>query len=281
MRGGEDLSSRRRRSSSRGSITASLSIQPAVLGSSNVGASRPSATGSSTAHASTTAAELRCSNAEPPRGPAVQSTQPPPADVSASTAVQSSENPAADESSDSSFAEHGSNGAAYCGPDAPSRHVPVAWQPGIDLLEGMQEGTARDSPTETRRLSDSAASGPRSYPLSPRSLAAVSPGPPAQPRDGGTAIAHQPAEGSPLAGAARASLPASAQVSVSVANTSAHAKLNGWALPPRAPHASAGRSADAQLGGHSKAAAGNTAVRPLEKQLSNVDGARQAAEPGE
>ncbi len=278
MRGGEDLSSRRRRSSSRGSFSSSLSIQPVVLGSSNVATSRPSATGASTAHASATVAELRCSNDEPPSGLAVQRTQPRPADLREST-VRSNESPAADESGYSSDSEHGSNGAAHCGPDPLSRPVPVAWQPGIDLLEGMQESKAQDSPTETRRLSDSAATGPRSYPLSPRSLAAVSPGPPVQQREGGIA-ARVPAESLPLAGAARASLPAPAQVSASANHPSTLMKLGGWALPPRAPHAAAGISADAQRDSNSKVGAGSIAARPLEKQLSSVDAATQLLDPG-
>jgi len=280
MRGGEDLSSRRRRSSSRGSFSASLSIQPVVLGSSNVAASRPSATGASTANANTKAAELRCSDDEPPSGLALQSTQPLPADLREST-VQRSESPASGESSYSSLAEHGSNSAAHCGPDPLSRTVPVAWQPGIDLLEGMREGSAQDSPTETRRLSDSAASGPRSYPLSPRSLAAVSPGPPAQPQDGGSATANVQAESSPRARAACAGLPAPVQGPASVVNTSAHTKLTGWALPPRVPHAAAGISADAHHDGKNKVGAGSIAARPLEMQLSNVDAAMQLSESGD
>ena len=279
MHGGEDFS-RRRRSSSRGSFSSSLPVQPASLGSSNVGVSRPPpvSTAARAANADTAAAEHRCSNDELPSGTALQSTWVQPVDTKTSTAVRRNDSPAA-EVGHVSLADHARNHAAHSGPDALSRHVPVAWQPGIDLLEGMQESTAQDSPTDTRRLSDSAVSGPRSYPLSPTSLAAVSPGPPAQSCDGAAAAAPPPAESSHPA-AMRGSLPPPAQMSTSVLHTVAHTELGGWALPPRAPPAAAAVRADEKGDADSKIGAGSTAARPLEKQLSNVDAAMPLSSPG-
>ena len=278
MRGGEDLS-RRRRSSSRGSFSG-LSIQPAVLRSSNVGVAQPVAPGANAATAAR-AAEPRYSDNEPPTGSALQCEQPRPADLQGGTAVQSSEHSTTAEVRHSSLADHGSTSAAYCTPDSTSRHVPVAWQPGIDLLEGMQESTAQAGPTEARRLSDSAASGPRSYPLSPSSLAAVSPAPPVQLRDNCTAAATPPADTLPPAAAARVGLPAPTQISTSVLHSVAYTEPSGWTLPPRAPPAAAGVRADGKHDANSKVGAGSTVVRPLEQQLSNVDAAMPAAEPGE
>lgn len=283
MRGGEDLSGRRRRTSSRGgSFCGSFAVGSAVVASSTVSLSGPAAAGANTVDVVAAGALVRCSD----RGPtsdhtAVQSAQPRAAEPSADSAARSDADAAEPEASHRLHDNSNCNDASH-GVGSLAGRVTVAWQPGIEsLLEGMQQDMDQGKPTEARRLSDSAADGPRSYPLSPTSLAAVSPGPQLQQRDDGIPAVHPAAETSRFAATVYAGLPAPAQVSAYMENTTVHTRLNGWAVPPHAAHA----APDVAIGvaaerlGKSSLTASSIPLRPLEKQPSNM-AAMQAVTPG-
>ena len=169
MRGGEDVDGRRRRPSSRGSLSGSLTNAPAAPRASRGSVTGPSAVRAGTADRRATAAtsavevlstgstERNCADSQPAPLVATTGARPQPL-------AEAEHHPSSCAERDASSSQRADDA---CG----AGRADVAWQPGIELMETLEPG----SPTEARRLSESAVAGPRSYPLSPGGLAAVSP----------------------------------------------------------------------------------------------------------
>ena len=278
MRGGEDLSSRRRRSSSRSGTWTSLVIEASAFEVSNGSEPGPIVKGVSTAGAEAAAGRLRHGVNGPAVDRAVLNAEPQ-AGTSVVSVPHSSRISVEGEADHSSHADGDDHDPPAHGCGLQHGQGSVAWQPGIEtLLEGMQQPDLQQgNSTETRRLSDSAASGPRSYPLSPRTLAAVSPGPPLPQRDDSIAAAHPTDAGHPPAGPASIGLPAPAHLPASAANAAVPPRLNGWALAPHAARASATDTAELA----SDRDGTSSAAGPPCKQPSHIETATPAALAGD
>ena len=269
MRGGEDIDSRTRRTSSRCSLAGSLTIAPTALrGESHASVAGPSAERAGTADLKAAAvvavgaADVASSDRAEYDGAEPRPQHPPAETAAGFKQLVAAETP------------HGSNTERGVSSSEPGSHgclnvqADVAWQPGI---ESLMEELEPSSPTEARRLSDSAASGPHSYPLSPGGLSAVSPEPLPRERRDSPSGGCQAGEDAAAAVTGSIGLPASNQPAAPLQGPDEPVHLNGWSSPTRTVRAAfAAGDLAGQRGTGDYVGGVFSGLRPLEKQSSNV-----------